>query len=108
MRKIKYIRLGHMRASRGSADKPGLNKSSSPPTTEPESLTMAGESRASFSATVINKLRAEHEDRCVICLTWSQTSQCAHVLDTASSGQVQVRSGTVLSWSRPSSDTCAP
>ena len=98
-----------MRASRGSADKPSLNRSSfSPLTHNRTSLTMAGESRASFSATVINKLRTEYEDRCVICLTWSQTSQCAHVLDAASAGQIQVRSGAVLSWSRPSSDTCAP
>jgi hypothetical protein len=61
-----------------------LNKSSfSPLTHNRTSLTMAGESQASFSGTIINKLRAKHQDRCVICLTWSQTSQCAHVLDAA-------------------------
>ena len=51
---------------------------------------MAGESQASFSATVINKLRDEYKERCVICLTWTQTSQCAHVLDAASSGEAFV------------------
>ncbi|KAM6503454.1 hypothetical protein JOM56_000397 [Amanita muscaria] len=42
---------------------------------------MAGDSQAPFSQSVRTKIREIYEYRCVICLTWLSTTQCAHVLD---------------------------
>lgn len=55
------------------------------------SLTMAGESQASFSVSVKNHIRETYQYRCVICLAWFETTECAHVLDAATQGQLQVR-----------------
>jgi len=60
------------------------------------SLTMAGESQASFSASVRKKIRDTYEYRCVICLTRIETTQCAHLLDAATQGELQVRSEVMV------------
>ena len=61
------------------------------------SLTMAGESQASFSASVRNKIRQQYQYRCVICLAWIDTTRCAHLLDAATQGEHQVRSEVISS-----------
>ncbi len=57
---------------------------------------MAGESEASFSASVKNKIRGTYHYRCVICLAWISTTECAHVLDAATQGEPQVRSEVMV------------
>ena len=53
---------------------------------------MAGDSQASFSQSVKNRIREAYQYRCVICLAWIDTSQLAHILDAATQGVLQVRS----------------
>ena len=85
----RYIMHGHVGspAGRGWAD--GNSKSGnfchSTQNSEPPSisLTMAGESQASFSPSVRKKIRDTYQYRCVICLLWIDTTQCAHILDGA-------------------------
>ena len=60
------------------------------------SLKMAGESQASFSASVRYKIRETYQYRCVICLAWIDTTQCAHLLDAATQGEHQVRSEVMV------------
>ena len=57
---------------------------------------MAGESQASFSASVKNKIRGTYRYRCVICLAWISTTECAHVLDATTQGELQVRSEVMV------------
>ena len=59
-------------------------------------LGMATESQASFSASVRNQIRDIYEYRCVICLARIGTTQCAHLLDTATQGELQVRSEVMV------------
>ena len=68
-------------------------ENSEPPST---SLTMVEESQASFSASVRNKIREIYQYRCVICLAWIDMTQCAHLLDTATQGEFQVRSEVMV------------
>ena len=58
---------------------------------------MAGESQATFSASVRKEIRETYQYRCVICLTSIETTQCAHLLDTASQeGDLQVRNEVIV------------
>ena len=57
---------------------------------------MAGESQASFSVSVKNKIRGTYQYRCVICLTWISTTECVHVLDAATQGELQVHSKVMV------------
>ena len=72
-----------------------------------KTLTLAGESQASFSASVRNKIRETYQYRCVICLAWIDTTQCAHLLDAITQGELQVRSKVIVQH-RPISDISAP
>ncbi|KIM85474.1 hypothetical protein PILCRDRAFT_365117 [Piloderma croceum F 1598] len=57
---------------------------------------MAGDSQASFSQSVRNRIRETYKHRCVICLAWIDTTQCAHVLDAATPGALQLRNAVTL------------
>jgi hypothetical protein len=57
---------------------------------------MAGDSQASFSQSVKNRIRKTYQYRCVICLASIDTTQCAHLLDAATQGQLQVRSEAIV------------
>jgi predicted restriction endonuclease len=60
------------------------------------SITMAGASQATFSLSFKAQLRATYNYRCVICLHYAHTSQCAHIIDAASVGQQQVGNEIVI------------
>ena len=62
------------------------------PTAAEQALTMAGDSQASFSQSVKNRIHEAYQYRCVICLAWIDTTQLAHILDAATQGVLQVRS----------------
>ena len=57
---------------------------------------MAGDSQASFSQSVKNPIRETYQYRCVICLAGIDTTQCPHILDAATPGELQVRSEAVV------------
>jgi hypothetical protein len=59
-------------------------------------LTMSGDSKASFSQSVMNTIRGIYHYRCVICLYSVGTTQCAHLLDAATLGAHQVRSKAMV------------
>ena len=59
-------------------------------------LTMAGDSQATFSKSVKAKIRETYDYRCVICLNFVQTSQCAHIIDAATAGKQQVCNEIVM------------
>ena len=61
-----------------------------------ENLTMAGESQASFSGSVRNKIRETYDYRCVICLAWTSTTQCVPLLDAGTEGERQVHSEVMV------------
>jgi len=55
-----------------------------------------GDSQASFTPSVRTKIRQTYKYRCVICLAWIKTTQCTHLLDTATQGELQVRSEVMV------------
>ncbi|KIL59436.1 hypothetical protein M378DRAFT_169225 [Amanita muscaria Koide BX008] len=57
---------------------------------------MAGDSQASFSQSVRNKIRGIYQHRCAICLTWLSTTQCVHVLDAPEPGEYQGRNEAMV------------
>ncbi|KAF5379415.1 hypothetical protein D9615_006535 [Tricholomella constricta] len=57
---------------------------------------MAGEYQASFSTSVRREIRTRYHDRCVVCLTWIRTTQCAHLLDAGTQGEFQYREAVKL------------
>jgi predicted restriction endonuclease len=57
---------------------------------------MAGDSQATFSQSVKNKIHETYEYRCVICLASVATSQCAQIIDAATPGQQQVYNEKVM------------
>ena len=47
-------------------------------------------SKVPLTQSMISKLHDALHYRCAICMTWIQTSQCAHIIDAASAGLQQV------------------
>jgi predicted restriction endonuclease len=58
--------------------------------------TMAGDSQTTFSKSVKKKIHDTFDYRCVICLNFVQTSQCAHIIDAATALKQQVCNEIVM------------
>ncbi|KAF8814773.1 hypothetical protein BYT27DRAFT_6959794 [Phlegmacium glaucopus] len=57
---------------------------------------MSGDSQASFSQSVRNSIHRKYRLRCVICLDYTSTIQCAHIIDAATPGQKQLHNAVAL------------
>ena len=60
------------------------------------SIVTLAASQATFPLSVETQLHAAYGYRCVICLNYVHTSQCAHIIDAASGGQQQAGNEIVI------------